>query len=134
MTAKTVLLVEDNADELMIYSTLLSHHGYRLLTAEDVGSALDVARRHHPDVAVVDINLGEGELDGTDFIEAMQRDDELRSIPVIVHSAFVDWHRGRLHHLGAPHVLAKPTLPSELLARIALVTAGPQGDDPLTTT
>lgn len=33
MSAKTILLVEDNADELMIYSTLLSHRGYLLITA-----------------------------------------------------------------------------------------------------
>lgn len=118
MTAKTILLVEDNADELMIYSTLLSHHGYLLITASNVADALELVRKHRPSCAVVDIDLGAGELDGTDFVEAIRADAHLRDIPVVIHSAFVDIHGVRLRGLDANDVVPKPTHPSALLVRI----------------
>ncbi|HUF50183.1 MAG TPA: response regulator [Longimicrobiales bacterium] len=126
MERKTVLVVEDNRDELMIYTTLLSHRGYAILTAGDYHTALDIAREHHPDLAVVDVNLGSPTHDGTDLVRALRATESTRAMPVIAHTAFGDVYRDSLDSVGCDRILHKPTNPSVLLETIEELI-GPPG-------
>jgi signal transduction histidine kinase len=55
--AKTVLIVEDNADERETLRVALELHGHRVLQAADARSAVTEIDRGRPDVALVDIGL-----------------------------------------------------------------------------
>jgi CheY-like chemotaxis protein len=116
---KTILVVEDNTDELMIYSTLLSFRGYAILAAATFDDAMSVARAQQPDLAIIDINLNDPqERDGCDLVCALRDDDRTRDMPVIAHTAFGDVYRDSLDRLGCAEIIHKPSSPALLLEGI----------------
>lgn len=125
MDRKVVLVVEDNQDELMIYTTLLSYAGYAILTASDFEAAVTIAREQLPDMAVVDVNLGEGERDGCDVVRAFRDDPRTRDIPVIAHTAYSDVYHDALARVGCARVVHKPASPTVLLEAIREILGEP---------
>ena len=126
MDRKTILVVEDNRDELMIYTTLLGYRGYEILAASDFDMALRLAAEHSPDLAVVDVNLGDPDRDGCDLVVALRAASGDRRLPIIAHTAFGDVYRAALERAGCDAVIHKPTNPQELLD-IVERTIGPPG-------
>jgi CheY-like chemotaxis protein len=125
MDRKVVLVVEDNADELMIYTTMLSHRGYAVLAATDYEAALAVARQQRPDLAVIDVNLGDPRRDGCDLVSAFRRDPTTADMPIIAHTAFGDVYRRALQGSGCSGVLHKPTRPSTLVDAVEVLIGAP---------
>jgi two-component system, sensor histidine kinase and response regulator len=118
MDRKVVLVVEDDSDELTIYTTLLTHHGFEVVPAEGFDDALHLARRRQPDLAVVDVNLGEGHRDGCDLVAALRDAPETADIPVIVHTAYGDVYRRALESAGCQDIVHKPANPTVLLEAV----------------
>jgi CheY-like chemotaxis protein len=116
---KTILVVEDNTDELMIYSTLLSFRGYAILAAASYDDAIAIARNQRPDLAIIDINLNDPQdRDGCDLACALGEDDVTKEIPVIAHTAFGDVYRDTLERARCASIIHKPSSPSVLLEAI----------------
>lgn len=116
---KTILVVEDNKDELMIYTTLLSFRGYSILAAATFDDAMAVAQAQQPDLAVIDIQLNDPQdRDGCDLVCALRDDERTRDIPVIAHTAFGDVYREHLDQAGCASIIHKPSSPSVLLEAI----------------
>ena len=122
----TILVVEDNKDELMIYSTLLSFRGYAILAAASYDDALSIAIDQQPDLAIIDINLNDPQdRDGCDLVCALRENDRTRDIPIIAHTAFGDVYRDSLERAGCASIIHKPSSPSVLLEAIeALIGPG----------
>ena len=57
--AKTVLIVEDNELNMKLFHDLLDAHGYKTIQTRDGLEALDLARKHVPDLILMDIQLPE---------------------------------------------------------------------------
>jgi two-component system, sensor histidine kinase and response regulator len=129
MDRKVVLLVEDDGDELTIYTTLLTHHGYEVVAADGFDDALHLARGRQPDLAVVDVNLGEGRRDGCDLVAALRDAPETADIPVIVHTAYGDVYRRALQSTGCQDIVHKPSNPRVLLAAVRRVLGPDAGRD-----
>lgn len=125
MERKTVLVVEDNKDELLIYTTLLSYHGYAILAATDFDMALQIARDRKPDLAVVDVNLGDEHRDGCDLVEAFRKADPTRAMPIIAHTAFGDVYRKALEAAGCQAIIHKPSNPTALIGTIESLIGPP---------
>jgi two-component system, cell cycle response regulator DivK len=115
MHRKVVLVVEDNTDELMIYTTLLNYAGYDVLPAESYETALRVATENRPDLAIIDVNLGNPNYDGCDLVNAFRADDRTCSMPVIAHTAFGDVYRNALENAGCSTILHKPNNPTVII-------------------
>ena len=130
MDRKTVLVVEDNRDELLIYTTLLSYRGYAVLAATDFTAALEIAREQHPDLAVIDVNLGDMKRDGCDLVQAFRASDTEHSMPIIAHTAFGDVYREALEQAGCEAIIHKPTNPQTLLAAIEELIGPPKPPRP----
>jgi PAS domain S-box-containing protein len=83
---RTVLCVEDNPANLKLVEQLVSRRpDMRLLSAGDGNAGIQMARDHHPDLILMDINLP-----GINGIQALKilRDDPLTAnIPVVALSA-----------------------------------------------
>jgi CheY-like chemotaxis protein len=127
MDRKVILVVEDNRDELMIYTTLLSYHGYAILAASDFDSALRIAREQRPSLAVVDVNLGETSRDGCELVAALRSEEATREIPVIAHTAFADVYSGSLQSAGCDAIIHKPTNPNLLLQNVMTLIGPAEG-------
>src|ERR1700749_139095 len=83
---KTVLIVEDNELNMKLFHDLLDAHGYQILQTKDGMEALDIAREHHPDLILMDIQLPE--VSGLEVTKWLKEDDSLKSIPVVAVTAF----------------------------------------------
>ncbi|WP_257461197.1 response regulator [Archangium lipolyticum] len=80
----TVLLVDDEMDLLELYTDVLEVVGYQVIHAHDGLEALELARRHRPDLIVTDWMMPR--LDGVELCKRLLQDPELKSIPIILHS------------------------------------------------
>jgi CheY-like chemotaxis protein len=124
-TRKVILVVEDNSDELLIYTTLLSYHGYAVIAATDYDSALRTATANEPDLAIVDVNLGEHSRNGCELIAALREEPGTRDMRVIAHTAFGDVYRQHLEGAGCSTVVHKPADPGALLDSVAELIGRP---------
>ena len=79
----TLLVVEDNVHQRLLYEEELKDEGYLVLTASDGREALQVAQRDHPDLVLLDINMPV--MDGLDTLGKLLEVDH--HIPVIIHTA-----------------------------------------------
>jgi CheY-like chemotaxis protein len=53
----TVLVAEDSTDTRIMLKRAFELKGYRVFEAEDGQQALDLARRYHPSLLVIDLNM-----------------------------------------------------------------------------
>jgi DNA-binding response OmpR family regulator len=108
--AKTVLICEDDTN-LRTLVRLALGEGYRYYEAPDGPSGLQLARRIHPDVIVLDLMLpGQS---GLDVLAELRADDELAKTPVIVMSAWSHSDEAAVQ-AGADRFVPKPFDPDEL--------------------
>jgi len=115
--AKTVLIVEDNELNMKLFNDLLEAHGYRTLQTRDGLSALDIAREHHPDLILMDIQLPE--VSGLEVTKWLKEDDNLRHIPVIAVTAFaMKGDEQRIREGGCEAYISKPISVGSFLATI----------------
>jgi len=56
-SGKMVLLVEDNEDNRIVYSTILKHFGYEVTEALNGEEGIAKARSEHPDLILMDISI-----------------------------------------------------------------------------
>lgn len=80
-----VLVVDDDPSIRRLIVVALRRDGYAFVEAANGREALDVMRREHPDVVVLDLMMPI--LSGWDVLRARAHDPELLKIPVIVVSA-----------------------------------------------
>jgi two-component system sensor histidine kinase/response regulator len=113
--ARTVLYIEDNFSNLMLVEELLKgEQNVELLTAMQGRIGLDLARKHAPDLILLDLHLPD--LPGWDVLNQLQSNDATRHIPVVVVSA--DATRQQIDRLtagGARGYLTKPINVTEFL-------------------
>src|SRR4051812_36123465 len=81
----TLLLVEDNEDNRIIYSTVLRHLGYEVIEALDGVEAVALARSRLPDLILMDISIPE--MDGWEATRVLRADERTRRIPIIALTA-----------------------------------------------
>src|SRR3954454_3409843 len=84
--AKTVMIVEDNELNMKLFDALLEAHGYQTVGTRNGNEALELERKHHPDLILMDIQLPE--VSGLEVTKWLKEDEELRSIPVVAVTAF----------------------------------------------
>ena len=84
--AKTVLIVEDNELNMKLFHDLLEAHGYATVGTRNGIEALDLARKHRPDLILMDIQLPE--VSGLEVTKWLKDDAELKKIPVVAVTAF----------------------------------------------
>ena len=105
--AKTVLIVEDNELNMKLFNDLLDAHGYATLQTRNGKDALALARAHHPDLILMDIQLPE--VSGLDVIRWLKTDQGVRDIPIIAVTAFaMKGDEERIRNGGCEAYISKP--------------------------
>jgi eukaryotic-like serine/threonine-protein kinase len=87
--------------------------GATVETAPDGPEGLEAARRHPPDLAVIDLDMPR--MNGVELTAALQAEEKTARVPVIIASAIggpADW--SLLERLGASAFLGKPYDPTQL--------------------
>ena len=57
MTQDVLLLVDDEDDNLAIFSAILTHNGYSVVLATNGREAVEMAREHTPKLVLMDLNM-----------------------------------------------------------------------------
>jgi CheY-like chemotaxis protein len=123
-TALTVLLVDDNEDNRIIYATYLRHRGYRVLLASTGDDGVAVATTERPDVILMDMTLP-GTIDGCEATAVLKQDSRTAHIPVIALTAHASAeHQARAAAAGCAAYLRKPIEPGAVAAEVARWAAG----------
>ena len=116
-TPKTVLLVEDNDDNLRIYSTILSYSGFRVLEAMDGEVGLAMAREQHPSLILMDVSLPK--IDGWEATRRLKSDPATADIPVIALTAHaLSSDREKAIEIGFDGYIPKPAEPRAVVAEV----------------
>src|SRR2546429_3834366 len=105
--SKTVMIVEDNELNMKLFHDLLEAHGYDTVATRNGIEALDLARKHRPDLILMDIQLPE--VSGLEVTKWLKEDPELKGIPVVAITAFaMKGDEERIREGGCEAYLPKP--------------------------
>jgi len=112
-----ILIVDDDPDMLQALQIRLKANGYGVYCAEDGRGAISEARKHAPDLIVLDLGIPAG--DGFVVLDTLKANIDLSSIPVIVLSGRDRRaNEERVLNAGAKAFLQKPVQSNEFLAVI----------------
>jgi two-component system KDP operon response regulator KdpE len=125
MSNSKILVVEDDADQRLGYKVLLKAHNFDTFFAADSLGAVSEARKHQPDLIILDLGLPAG--DGFIVLDRFRANTNLSMIPVIVVSARdVQGNKDRALQAGAKAFVQKPWNDTELLAIIGQLLGQPE--------
>ena len=117
MNPADILIVDDDPDMRQALQIRLKANGYEVHCAEDGMGAISEARKHAPDLIVLDLGIPAG--DGFVVLDTLKRNIDLSSIPVIVLSGRDRRaNEERVLKAGAKAFLQKPVQSNEFLAVI----------------
>lgn len=107
MTTKTILVIEDNEMNMKLMRAVLQLGPYRMLEAVDAETGLELARKEHPDLILMDIQLPG--MDGLSATRIIKSDQELKRIPVIAITGFaMDADKENARDIGFETYVVKP--------------------------
>jgi CheY-like chemotaxis protein len=114
--AKTILIADDEPEQVATLSALLSERGYKVLSATSGEQALMKAVNFQPDLIILDIMMPK--MDGTEVAMLLKHDVRTKDIPIFFVTAVIaPEDQGRVS--GNPNLIfAKPVRLNELLNAI----------------
>lgn len=118
--SKCILVVDDSPTAILILKKILEESGYTILVARDALSAIDIAKKKHPDLVLMDI-LMPG-MNGFEATRILTKEPITSDIPVVIVSGTNQpsdkvWGA----KLGAKGFLTKPVNKKALLNIISLI-------------
>ncbi len=118
-----VLIVDDSPTETQLLSSIMSKHGFDVLTADNGEDGIKLAKREQPDVILMDVVMPG--MNGFQATRQLTRGEETKHIPVIIITT-KDQETDRIWGMrqGAKDYLTKPVEESKLLATVRKVLEG----------
>lgn len=115
----SVLIVNDEPDQLRLMRSLLNKAGYAVLTADDGVEGFALAKRERPDLVISDVSMPQ--MNGLDFCRHLRADTELKTIPILLVSALQKDTESVVAGLraGADDYLEIPFDSSRLIAKVS---------------
>lgn len=115
--SKTVLIVEDNELNMKLFNDLLESKGYNVIKTDSGLNAVELARKHMPNLILMDIQLPE--VSGLEVTKWLKADDDLAHIPVIAVTAFaMKGDEEKILQGGCEAYISKPISVVKFLATI----------------
>jgi CheY-like chemotaxis protein len=112
-----VLVVDDDYDNRVIYSSGLRFVGFRVEAVADAVTALRRARAERPNAIVMDLAMPG--VDGIEAIRRLRADVSMKDIGVVALTAFgTPEKRSLARSAGADFFVTKPCTPQELSVHV----------------
>ena len=110
---KTVLVVDDEPTIRALVNAVLDGTGIRTLEAADGPEAIDLARRHQPDLVLLDVVMPR--MDGFTVCQRMKAEKATAGTTVLLLTALAqESDRQRARSAGADGIIQKPFSPADL--------------------
>jgi CheY-like chemotaxis protein len=117
MTAKKILIADDEIHIIHVVAIKLRNNGYEVVAAGNGAEAYELACREKPDIVVTDYQMPL--MTGIELIEKLRANEQTRDLPVILLTArSFAISQEQQHSLGVSDCLSKPFSPKELLKTI----------------
>lgn len=118
LLSKRILLVDDEQELLDMVCSILDEYGFHNInTAKNVKEAIVETEKFHPELAILDVMLPDG--NGFDLMEQLKQNGDYPILFLTAHGEDDDKFRG--FGLGADDYIVKPFLPKELLFRVMAI-------------
>jgi len=118
-----ILLAEDNSDVRFMISEVLRTHidDCVVVTAKDGLETVRLAKKQHPDVVLLDIQMPV--MDGFEVCRILKDDPEMRHIPIVFLTATYDDLKSKIKgmELGADDYITQPVDNLELVTRVKVM-------------
>jgi CheY-like chemotaxis protein len=88
MSAKKILIVDDEPDVVAYLTVVLESSGYKAYSAGDIKTAIQIVKKIHPDLICLDIVMPKET--GISFYIKLQQEQDLKEIPVIIISGIIE--------------------------------------------
>ena len=122
--AHRILIVEDNEDNRIVYSTMLRHFGFAVYEAENGAEGILKARTKHPDLILMDIAIPL--VDGWEAVQRLKKDPATSHIPIVALTAHaMPADRERAMQVGCDGYLAKPCEPRAVVEEVRRILRSP---------
>ncbi len=121
---KTILVVEDDADNRVILNKILSSDGFRVVEAADGADVMNIVFRESPCLVLMDLALPH--VDGWEATRRLKANPDTAHIPVVALTAFAmrgDEEQARA--AGCDEYLPKPARPSAIRALVRRLVGAP---------
>lgn len=132
--SELLLIVDDDAHMVMLLRKIFENEGYRVITAQEGHSALQLFEQHSPDMVLLDVMMPR--MNGYETCVEMRRRSRTRRIPILMLTALGDTEQKvDGFEAGADDYVTKPFNLHELKARIRAHlrrTSEEQSRNPLT--
>ena len=113
----TILLVDDEPDILEIIGYNLTNEGYNVITAENGIEAINKAKKHLPQLVILDVMMPE--MDGMEACEKLRNIPELENTVITFLSARgEDYSQVAGFNAGADDYITKPIRPKVLISKV----------------
>jgi len=114
---KTILVIEDNEQNLYLVRFMLEKHGFTIREARDGRQGISLASELRPDLILLDIQLPM--LDGYAVAAELRKDPALRDTPIIAVTSFaMPGDREKVLAAGATDYMEKPIDPNTFVDQI----------------
>ncbi len=113
----TVLVVDDQPQNIRLLDAVLSPRGYAVVTASSGEEALKLLSEADPDLVLLDVVMPG--MDGHAVCRRIRADPQTAFLPVVMITASGDQEKLQALESGADDFVSKPFDQSELLARVA---------------
>jgi CheY-like chemotaxis protein len=107
MANETVLVIEDNEMNMKLVRSLLQIGKYRVLEAIDAEAGIQLAREHHPDLILMDIQLPG--IDGLTATRKIKNDPAVKDINIVALTSYaMQGDEDKARDAGCIGYIAKP--------------------------
>ena len=107
MANETVLVIEDNEMNMKLARSLLQIGKYSVLEAIDAENGIRLAREHHPDLILMDIQLPG--LDGLTATQKIKNDPAVKDITIVALTSYaMQGDEKKAMDAGCAGYIAKP--------------------------
>ncbi|HEY8757202.1 MAG TPA: response regulator [Candidatus Limnocylindria bacterium] len=118
-----LLIADDLVPIRQMVRITLSTQGWTILEAENGQKALEMARAEHPDLMLLDVDMGAGP-NGFDVCRELKAGADTKNIPIVMLTAHdSESDRAVGFAAGAAQYLTKPFGPLELIDTIRTILA-----------
>lgn len=113
----TLLIIEDNEQNLYLMRFLLEKNGFTILGAENGIKGIEMAKQYKPMAILLDIQLPG--MDGYAVAAELKKNTELKNVPVIAVTSYaMVGDREKILAAGATGYIEKPIDPDTFVAEI----------------
>ncbi len=109
LSSPLIMVVDDSRTIRAIAKSMLEHHQYQIVTAEDGIDALEKLDKQNPSPDLILLDIDMPRMDGFEFATVVSNNEKLKQIPIIViTSRIAEQNKEKALSLGAKKFIEKP--------------------------